>query len=156
MTKLRQLIPLLALAGMALAVQAATPDFSGTWVLNTDKGENLGMVAAIDETIVVTQGEDVLEIDFTDVFQGNTTTREVRYDLSGAAATNYAAMGEKSETVSTWLDDKLVTTWTSEGAIPGTTVVKTETRWLSDDGTTMSVTTDREGRPTMLMVYDRQ
>ena len=42
---------------------------------------------------------------------------------------NEAAMGEQSKTVSAWVDDTLVTTWTSEGAIPGTEVVKTEKGW---------------------------
>ena len=133
----------LALAAFSAGVHAAGVDFSGTWVLNADKGQNLGMVAAVQETIVVTQTQDALDVDFTDVFQGK-------------PATNFAAMGDESRTVSRWDGDKLVTTWTSEGAIAGTEVVKTETRWLSDDGNSMSVETAREGRPSMIMVYDRQ
>lgn len=148
-------------AGLLLALSASlshgdSTDFSGTWVLNTDKGQNLGMVAAIQETLVISQTEDAMVLDFTDIFQGNTTTRQVNYDLSGAAVTNYAAMGERSETESAWADGKLVTTWTSEGAIAGTTVVRTETRWLSDDGNTMSVETARGDNPSMIMVYERE
>jgi hypothetical protein len=147
----------LALALITVAAQAADPvDFSGTWILNTDKGQNLGMVSAIQETLVVTQTDTNLDQAFTDVFNGNTTTRSVSYDLAGGAVTNYAAMGEQSETVSTWDGVRLVTTWTSEGAIAGTTVVKTETRWLSDDGKSMSVESSRGDRPSMIMVYDRQ
>ena len=147
----------LAMALITALAQAAAPvDFSGTWILNTDKGQNLGMVSAIQETLVVTQTDTNLEQDFTDIFNGNTTTRSVSFDLGGGAVTNYAAMGEKSETVSTWDDTRLVTTWTSEGAIAGTTVVKTETRWLSDDGNSMSVESSRGDRPSMIMVYDRQ
>ena len=139
-----------------IAAIASTMDFSGTWVLNADKGQNLGMVAAVQQTLVIEQTEAALNADFTNVFQGNTSTREMSYDLSGNPVTNFAAMGDKSETVSRWDGEKLVTTWTSEGAIPGTQVVKTETRWLSADGNEMSVATAREGRPTMIMVYDRE
>ena len=140
----------------AAAWAGAAPDFSGTWEMNPDKGENLGMAAAVKQTLVITQTEEGLRQDFTNVFGGNTTERQVNYDLSGAAVTNYAAMGDESETVASWDGNKLVAIWTSEGAIPGTEVVRTETRWLSDDGNTMSVSTERANRPTMVMVYDRQ
>lgn len=132
-----------------------TPDFTGVFELNVTKGQNLGMVAAIKETVIVAQTADNLTIDFTDVFQGNTTTRQVSYDLSGEPVVNYAAMGEQNETVSNWLDNALVTTWTSEGAVAGTKVVRTETRTLSSDGQTMAVETVRGDRPSRVMVYDR-
>ena len=152
---IRCLIRGLTLALITLMAHAAPPaDFSGTWILNTDKGQNLGMVAAVQETLVVKQTEERLDQDFTDIFQGNTTTRSVSFDLSGEPVTNYAAMGEKSETVSAWQGTRLVTTWTSEGAIAGTSVVRTETRWLSEDGLTMSVESARGDRPSMIMVYD--
>ena len=143
----------LGTAGVALAGE--TTDFSGTFEMNPKKGQNLGMAAAVKETIVVSQTDDNLIIDFTDVFQGNTTTRQVTYDLSGDPMINYAAMGDEGETVSAWVDGKLVTTWTSEGAIAGTQVVRTETRSLSEDGQTLSVETARDNRPAMIMVYDR-
>jgi hypothetical protein len=114
------------------------------------------MVAALKETLVVTQTAEQITVDFTDVFQGNTTTRQVSYDLSGEPVINYAAMGERSETVSKWIDNVLVTTWTSEGAIAGTEVVRTETRSLSEDGNIMTVTTARGERPAMVLVYERQ
>ncbi len=147
---------LAALLLLALCTaQAAEVDFSGNWTLNTSKGQNLGMVAAIQESLVVAQTDTALTIDFTDVFQGNTTTRQTEYDLSGAAVQNFAAMGDASQTVSRWEGDSLVTTWTSEGAIVGTEVVKIETRKLIEDGQSMSVETAREGRPSMILVYDR-
>ena len=134
----------------------AETDFSGTWVLNTSKGENLGMVAAIQETLTVEQTTEQLTVKHVAVFQGKESTREVNYDLSGGPVTNYAAMGEKSETVSAWRGDQLVTTWTSEGAIAGTTVTRTETRSLEDDGATMTVKTARADRPAMVLVYERE
>ena len=156
MWKLRMLLALLTvgLAGIALAQEVA--DFSGTWVLDAKKGENLGMVAAIQETLVIVQTPDEMKLDFTDVFQGNTTTRQVTYDLSGKPAENFAAMGDRNETVSKWTSATLLTTWTSEGAIAGTTVVRTETRTLTEDGETMSVTSARGDRPPMVMVYEKQ
>ena len=65
-------------------------------------------------------------------------------------------MGERSETISKWVDDALVTTWTSEGAIAGTEVVRTETRSLSEDGGIMTVSMARGDRPAMVLVYERQ
>ncbi len=154
-------ILLITLGTLALSVGTAayaqnSPDFAGTWELNTEKGENLGMVAALKETLIVTQTAEQITLDFSDTFQGNTTTRQVSYDLSGEPVINYAAMGDRSETVSQWVDDALVTTWTSEGAIAGTEVVRTETRSLSEDGGVMTVATARGERPAMVLVYERQ
>lgn len=142
----------LTMSGVALAES----DFSGTWILNTSKGENLGMVAAIKETLSVEQTAEQLSVTHVSVFQGKESSREVNYDLKGTPVTNYAAMGDKSETVSQWQGDQLVTTWTSEGAIAGTSVTRTETRSLTEDGSAMSVATARADRPQMVLVYERQ
>jgi hypothetical protein len=144
----------LCIAGLAMA--QAPVDFGGNWALNTDKGENLGMVAALTETLVITQTGAQMTLDFTDVFQGKTSTRQVTYDLGGAAVENFAAMGDPSKTASQWIDGQLVTTWTSEGAIAGSEVVRTETRALSDDGMIMTVTTARSDNPAMVLVYEKQ
>jgi hypothetical protein len=120
------------------------------------KGENLGMVAAIEETLVIAQTAEQMVVDFTDVFRGKTSTRQVTYDLSGAPVNNFAAMGDPSETTSEWVDGKLVTMWSSEGAIAGTRVVRSETRALTDEGQVMTVTTVRGESPTMMLVYEKQ
>ncbi len=137
-------------------IATAESDFSGSWVLNTSKGENLGMVAAIQETLTIEQTAEELRVKHAAVFQGNESLREVNYNLKGAPVTNYAAMGDKSETVSEWRGAELVTTWTSEGAIAGTTVTRTETRALAEDGKIMTVATARADRPAMILVYERR
>ena len=141
--------------GIAALASADAPDFSGTWTLNTSKGENLGMVAAIQEKLTVTQTAEQLTVRHDVVFQGNASDREVTYDLNGGAVTNFAAMGDKSETISRWDGDKIVTTWTSEGAIAGTVVERIETRTLSADQNTMTVATARGDNPAMVLVYER-
>lgn len=134
----------------------AEADFSGNWVLNSGKGENLGMVAAVDQTLVVTQTGTQLKLDYTNIFQGAKSKRVVTLDLTGAEVDNPAAMGDPSKTVSKWDGRNLVTTWSTEGAIPGTSVTRIETISLVDDGDSMSITTKRENRPTMILVYDKQ
>jgi hypothetical protein len=141
---------------MTATAAAANADFSGTWVLNVTKGENLGMVAALQETLVLSQSDDALVADYTDVFQGKETKRQVTYDLGGAPVENFAAMGDPSETETTWDGASLVTTWTSEGAVAGTKVVKTETHELSADGQVLTITTARGDRPPMVLVYEKQ
>jgi hypothetical protein len=148
-----------ALAGLLLlanALAAGPPNFSGTWVLNPTKGKNLGMVAAVQETVVIKQSPAQLTIDFTTVFQGNTTNRTVTYDLGGKPVRNEGAMREKAETVAKWQDAALVVTWTSQGAVAGSTTVRTETRTLSADGKTMTVSSVRGSNPPMELVYDRK
>ena len=156
MNHLRILLALIVLGVAGTGTAQEPVDFSGTWELNTKKGENLGMVAAIQETVVIVQSPEQLTIDFTDVFQGKTTTRQVIYDLNGETVDNFAAMGDPSKTVSKWVDAALVTTWTSEGAVAGTEVTRTETRALSADNTEMTVATARGENPAMVMVYERR
>lgn len=148
-----------ALAAVVLATTAmaqSAPDFSGTWVLNNTKGKNLGMVAAVQETVVSTQTADKLTLDIAATFQGNTTTRQVNYDLKGAPVPNEGAMGDRAETVASWDGSKLVVTWTTEGAIAGTKTVKTETRSLSADGKTMTVVNQRGSNEPMELVYEKK
>ena len=121
-----------------------------------EKGENLGMVAALQETLSITQTSEKITIDSTVTFQGKVTERQINYDLAGAPVVNFAAMGDRSETVSQWEDGGLVTTWTSEGAIAGTEVVRTETRKLAGDGMTMTIRTARGDTPAMVRVYEKQ
>ncbi|MAF82793.1 MAG: hypothetical protein QGH93_03365 [Gammaproteobacteria bacterium] len=153
--KTRAMVFLLMLFGVVGSVQAET-DFSGTWAMNTKLGENLGMMAALKETLTATQTAGQLTLDFIDIFQGKTTTRQVKLDLTGAVVDNFAAMGDPSKTASKWDGARLVTTWTTAGAIPGTEVVRTETHRLDDEGSSLTVTIERANRPTMILVYEKQ
>lgn len=144
-----------ALLVLAAATQAAT-DFSGTWQLNTDKGKNLGMVAAVKETIVIRQSADKYVAEHASTFMMKTEKRTVTYDLTGKPVPNEGAMGDKAETVAKWDGGKLVVTWSAEGAVPGTKSVKTETRSLSADGKTMTVVNARPNKEPMEMVYEKQ
>lgn len=146
-------LTLFALTPMVLA--EAPTDFSGTWQLNTDKGENLGMMKAVKETIVATQSDEQIFFAMTDVFWGMTTERTVTYDLNGKTMQNKAPMGADSETVTSWDGDKLVTSWTSEGAILGTKKERTETRWLSPDGKELFVSMARGDNPAILFVFEK-
>jgi hypothetical protein len=147
---------LLIVAGLAPALAADPPGFAGTWVLNTDKGENLGMVAAIKETVTIAQTPQKMTLDFSSVFMGKTTLRKVIYDLAGKPVPNEGPMGDKADTVARWAGAKLVVVWTGESAIMGSKTEKTETRALSADGKTMSVTSVRGTKPPMVMVYEKQ
>ncbi len=152
---MKKFLIVIALLTAQLAFAEAPADFSGTWILNTDKGENLGMMKAVKETLIAAQDDETLVLDMTDVFAGMTTTRQVTYDLGGKTMQNKAAMGAESETVSSWDGNKLVTVWTAEGAILGTKTERTETRWLSADGQEMTVSTARADNPPIVFVYER-
>lgn len=142
---------------IATDIQAqGVPDFSGTWVLDTSRGENLGMVASIEQTAVISQTPDKLTLDVTSSFMGTKTEQQLNFDLTGNMTINETAMGEVSETVTSWVDDTLVTVWTSEGAIAGSKVVRTEIRSLSADNRTMAVSTARGDRATRVMVFAKQ
>ncbi len=138
------------------AVAANPPDFSGTWVFNAGKSKNIGMMASAEYTSTITQNTKALTVNDVTVFSGQKQTHETRYDLSGATVPNDSPMGEKSQTSSHWAGNKLVTSWESEGAVAGTKVVRTETRYLSDDGKTLFLESARAGKEPMVIVFDRK
>jgi hypothetical protein len=138
------------------AVAANPPDFSGTWVFNAGKSKNIGMMASAEYTSTITQTAKVLAVNDVTVFGGQKQAHETRYDLTGATVPNDSPMGEKGQTSSKWSGNKLVTTWETEGAVAGTKVVRTETRYLSEDGKTLFLESARAGKEPMVIVFDRK
>jgi hypothetical protein len=134
----------------------ARPDFSGTWVLNASRSQNLGMMAAMQETVTISQSPTRLTLTDRAHFQGQDSTREIHLDLAGNSVTNPGPMGDQNETVAKWTGNALVVTWTAESAVAGTKVLRTETRSLSADGKTMTVESVRGSNPPIVMVYDRK
>jgi hypothetical protein len=149
-------IALLFLVVALSAIAANPPDFSGTWVFNAAKSKNIGMMASAEYTSTITQTPKLLTVSDVTVFSGSKQAHETRYDLSGATVPNDSPMGEKSQTSSHWSGNKLVTSWKSEGAVAGTKVVRTETRYLSDDGKTLYLQSGRAGKEPMVIVFDRR
>ncbi|MGH9742158.1 MAG: hypothetical protein ACRD51_07370 [Candidatus Acidiferrum sp.] len=141
----------------AFAAMAAQPrDFTGTWVFNAGKSKNIGMMAQAEYTSSIKQSAKVLAVVDTTVFSGQKQTHETRYDLSGATVPNESPMGEKSQTSSHWSGNKLITRWETEGAIAGTKIVRTETRYMSEDGKTLYLESARAGKEPMVIVFDRK
>ena len=148
---------LACITGLAFAVSAATTtDFSGTWEFNPQKSENIGMMAQAKMTMTIRQTPEALDVDARTSFQGQESTMTTHYDLNGKAVTNHSPMAGPSETVSKWQDGKIVTTWTSQGAVAGSQVVRLETRSLSSDGKTMKMESVRGSNPPVVMVFDKK
>jgi hypothetical protein len=139
----------------AVALAAGVTDFSGQWKLNAAKSTNLGMMAAIQQTLVITQTATELKLVEASDFQGQKSGRTLRYDLQGAPVMNEGGMGGQGETVAKWDGARLVVTWTTEGTVAGTRNVRTETRTLAPGGATMTVASVRGTSPPMVMVFDR-
>jgi len=142
---------------LALAATAAdaNPDFTGTWALDATRGENLGMMASLQQVVEITQSKTALTMKEATDFQGQKSSREVRYDLTGAPVRNPGSMGGEAETSAKWAGSRLVVTWTTEGAVAGTKNERTETRSLSADGRTMTVESVRRTGKAVVMVYGK-
>jgi hypothetical protein len=136
---------------------AATPtNFSGTWEFNTDKSENIGMMAQMKMSLTIQQSDAALDIAAHSTYEGKDQESKTHLDLSGSSATNASPMGGPNETVSKWDGNKLVTTWTGESAVAGKKVVRTETRSLSPDGKVMTVESVRALNPPIVMVFEKK
>jgi hypothetical protein len=140
----------------AATLASAATDFSGTWSFNASKSKNIGMMSSAQVTLKIKQTATEIIVSQLSKFNGQESTREVHYDLSGKTAANPGPMGDPSETVTKWTGRTLETTWTQDGAVAGTKVTRTETRSLSDDGKTMSDQFVRGANPPMVLVFDKQ
>jgi len=146
---------LICLAGFA-AFAANMPDFSGKWNFNPGKSTNIGMMSDMKMTQTIKQSDASVDVTSDATFQGNNQQSKAHYDLTGKTASNNSPMAGPSETVSKWDGEKLVTTWTSAGAVAGTETVRTETWSLSPDGKTMTVESVRGSNPPVVMVFDKK
>ena len=136
--------------------RAKHPDFSGTWTLSPEKSKNIGMMSEMKMTQTIEQSSSLLDVTSDTTYQGNNQQTKTQYDLTGRPANNDSPMAGPSETVSKWDGDKLVTTWTSKGAVAGTQTVRTETRSLSPDGRTMTVESSRGSNPPVVMLFEKK
>ena len=118
--------------------------------------ENVGMMAEMKMTLTIQQSESSFDITSHANMQGQDYDTKTHYDLTGKPATNEAPMTGTSETVSKWDGAKLVTTWTSAGAVAGSKVVRTETRSLSADGKTMTVESVRGTNTPLIMIFEKK
>lgn len=142
---------------LGLSASAATPpDFSGTWAFIPEKSQNIGMMSEMKMTQTIEQSSVSLDVTSDTTYQGDSQQMKTHYDLTGKPATNDSPMAGPSETVSTWDGKKLVTTWTSKGAVAGSKTVRTETRTLSPDGRTMTIESVRGPNPLVVMVFEKK
>jgi hypothetical protein len=152
----------LALTVPAAAATAQTPDFSGTWKVNVIKsdappargGQQIDMSNLM---LTITQTAEMLTI----VQSGMGPERTASYYLDGRESTNAGMRGGEMKTTSKWDGATLVTEGTAnvqtqQGA---TTMSWFETRSVSDDGKTMTVSTTTDspmGKRTMKRVFEKQ
>jgi hypothetical protein len=132
------------------------PNFTGTWIFSAADSQNVGMMAALKYTATVTQTGKLLTVRDDSIYNGATQTRQNTFDLTGMPTTNDSPMGEKAQTVSHWDGAKLVTTWTTIGAVEGTSVTRTEIRSISLDGKTLTVESSRGAKPPMVLVFHQK
>lgn len=145
-----------ACAVAIVATAAAAPNFTGTWIFNASKSQNIGMMASAQITSTIKQTRRTITVTDNTAIGGQEESHETDYDLSGKQVANTSPMGERSKTTSKWSGSKLITTWTTEGAIAGTKIVRIETRYLSSDSRTMFLESKRGNNPPMVIVFDRK
>jgi hypothetical protein len=153
--KAKRLIWICLITAMAFA--GKRPEFSGTWEFDAAKSKNIGMMAQMKMTQTIEQSESSLDMMTRSTFQGGDQELKTHYDLTGKPVTNESPMAGTSETSSRWDGSKLVTTWTSQSAVAGAEkVVRTETRSLSADGSTMTIESVRGTNAPVVMVFEKK
>lgn len=154
MNKTVAVFVLLLVAGFAFA-GSAPANFSGSWTFDPAQSKNVGMMAQgkIHTTVVQTKAK--LVVDDNSEFNGQKDTQRTVYDLTGKPVTNTSMMAGQATTRSRWEGTRLISDWESPGAIAGTMVKRTETRYLSPDGKTMYVESARAGKEAMVIVFTK-
>jgi hypothetical protein len=151
-----RLMSLLFLGSAVLASAAKAPvNMAGQWTFQPAQSKNVGMMASTSIETTVTQTPAELTVDDRSVFNGQKDTQHTVYNLDGEPVSNRPIMGGMATTRSHWEGARLITVWESPGSIAGTTVSRTETRYLSPDGRSMVVESSRSGQDPMVMVFTR-
>jgi len=140
---------------VASVANAGGVDFSGRWNFDAAQSQNIGMMAQATVVSTITQTATTLSVADHSVFGGRSMDDHTAYDLTGAPAQNLSKMTGAGTTHSRWNGNRLVTEWDSAGAVPGSTVTRIETRYLSQDGRTMFIESSRPGKATIVMAFDR-
>ena len=83
------LTSLLILASPTLVAAA---NFSGQWVFQPEKSENVDMMKNVQITLTIEQSRDLLTVSEVSVVKGREATRQIHYDLTGKTAANENAM----------------------------------------------------------------
>jgi hypothetical protein len=154
---MRKLTIAMVVSLTAIAVYAAPvpANFSGSWTFVPEQSKNIGMMAQGKIQSVITQSKVKIEVEDNSVFNGQADTQQTVYDLSGKPASNSTMMAGPATARSHWEGTQLITDWESAGAIAGTITKRTERRYLSPDGKTMFLESDRSGKDPILMVFTR-
>jgi hypothetical protein len=153
--KLKLLLSAIAVLAQA-SFAAERPDFSGTWEFKPERSKNIGMMSQMKMSVIAHQSDSALDITTHSSFQGKDEENKTHFDLNGTPVTNESPMAGPNETVTKWDGSKLVTIWTGQSAMAGGTVVRTETRSLSENGKVMTVESVRASNPAVVMVYEKK
>jgi hypothetical protein len=138
----------------AVVLAAATkPDFTGSWQFAPKQSKNIGMMAGMSMLATITQTAGNVTVTY-DVSPTDRTI--MRFDLSGKSVDNPTQMGGRAQTTSALTDKELVTLWTTEGAVAGTTVTRTETWALSPEGKLLTITSVRGKNTPVVMVFEKR
>ena len=154
---MRTKLAMLMLAGIAVAGQTmnAQVSMAGTWSFQPAQSKNVAMMSSMKIQTTVKQTATEMTVDDASEFNGQKDTQHTVYDLAGKPVSNTPIMGGTATTRSHWDGARLVTEWESPGSIAGSTVRRTETRYLSADGKTMYLESSRPGQDPMVMVFTR-
>jgi hypothetical protein len=148
----------LALA-VAIPAFAQTPNFSGTWVRDPEKSDQMGGRGgggggAVEVTLTIKQEGNTLTVQRQ---VGENEPQTITYKLDGTEAKNAGGRGGESTYKSKWEGGKLVTEITRMGR-GGNTITQTEAMSIADG--TLVVETTSQGREggtqTRKQVYNKK
>lgn len=126
-------VTLLAACGL---LQAAKPDFSGTWKLNASRSDFGAMPAPDSRTDRITHHDPDLTDSFTQSSQMGEVTAEMKYATDGKETIN-SVRGSEIKTTAKWEGDDL--TVNGKGSLQGADFTFAD-RWsLAADGKTLTI-----------------
>ena len=149
-------ISILVFAVTSYSLAVGTPDFSGTWILDTEKsdlGFRAGNASMQKVTLVIKQTATTLSVERKLANQDETAV----FKLDGTESINKAPSGKDIKSTSSWVGSTLVTKSTME--MGNMTAQTTDVRSVSSDGKVMTIQVTRQtpqGEGKQTLVYNKQ
>ena len=154
----------IVLASGAFALGIAAPDFTGTWIRDVARSDEMGTyvdgkLQTVSVDLVVRHEGTSLQVESRWSFKPAT---QVNYILEGTENTVTDERGNPFTYRATWNNDQLVIEGSTKVNTPfGNTERKAKEEWsLSADGRTLTITTTSAGspfgNPTRKQIYTKQ
>lgn len=154
---MKKILFILTAIMFSAAVFAQTPDFAGSWKLNSDKSKLNAEFSFAPKEIIITQAGNDMAVEKHSSFQDQEFVTSDKLTLDGKECTNTGFQDTQKKSTCTWSEDKTSLKVISKMSIGDGDMTITEVYKLNGGNLTIeSMASSSFGDMNETMVYDKK